>query len=376
MKPRYRKVSVRVWLDGKFAALGHLEQHLFLFLLTHPGMTSLGGMRATRGGLAEEIGHDPGTFAALFDRLVEDHLVEFDAKARFLALPNFLRHNQPENPNVIRAWSEVAESFPECSLAATVIERARKMAESLGEQWLKAFDEAFAEGFPGGFKKGLPEGLPKGLPEPLPQGLAKQGAGSREQGTGKESKTEGASAAGNGVPASEPPARSHPTRLSPLEHPVPEDKTEATATPSNQAPTPGIVVAHLPPPVIDGPWPDDPTTDDPVEWLRQHCVFGDTRRIRDPALVVQQIRNGFPGLDLVEVFREASRYLRSGQTVTAGYERHLKRTAQFAAERKARSPVGTSTRRAPPTRRPDNFTDADFAADFAAQEARRVTQNG
>ena len=159
----------------------------------------------------------------------------------------------------------------------------------------------------------------------------------------------------------------HPSKAPGSPPPLPS----ASAPLDPPSPLPGVVIA-APPPAIDGPWPDDPTTDDPVEWLRQHVVFGDARRIRDPALLVQQLRNGWPGLDLVAVFREASDYLRTGAAVTAGYDRHLRRTAQFAAQRQARAPDGTSPRRQA-TRKPDNYTDADYAADFAAQEARSVT---
>lgn len=191
----------------------------------------------------------------------------------------------------------------------------------------------------------------------------------------KEDQKEGAVAVGNGLPASQPPANSPPSGISPVDSPGHCPKAEFRGELNAQRPTPGIVVPHAPPPLADGPWPADPATADPVEWLRQHIVFGDQRRIRDPALVVQQLRNGFPDLDLVEVFREASDYLRSGQTVTAGYERHLKRTAQFAAERKAKQPARSRDRSAP-GRRPDSFTEADYAADLAEQEARRAVQNG
>lgn len=173
-------------------------------------------------------------------------------------------------------------------------------------------------------------------------------------------------------PASPPLAAPHlPESDNPPTPTTTEPPTPTTrATSTTHHPTPGTVVAHHPPPLVAGPWPDDPTTDDPVEWLRQHVVFGDSKRVRDPALVVQQIRNGWPTLDLIAVFREASDYLRSGQAVTAGYERHLKRTAQYAAERQARAPNGASSRRTPTARKPDNYTEADYAADIAAQEAR------
>ncbi len=55
-KHRYRKVSTQIWNDEKFRGMSDDGQMVFLFLLTHPHMTSLGAMRATIPGLAAEKG--------------------------------------------------------------------------------------------------------------------------------------------------------------------------------------------------------------------------------------------------------------------------------------------------------------------------------
>lgn len=44
---RYRKIDSRIWNDAKFRELSDNGKLVFLMLLTHPSMTSLGAMRAT-----------------------------------------------------------------------------------------------------------------------------------------------------------------------------------------------------------------------------------------------------------------------------------------------------------------------------------------
>ena len=56
---RYRKVEVRIWNDEKFRRLSDDGKLLFFALLTHPNLTGIGAMKASRSGLAEELGWTP-----------------------------------------------------------------------------------------------------------------------------------------------------------------------------------------------------------------------------------------------------------------------------------------------------------------------------
>ena len=49
---RYRKVDTRIWNDAKFNSLSEKRKLVFFFLLTHPNLKMIGGMRATVPGLA------------------------------------------------------------------------------------------------------------------------------------------------------------------------------------------------------------------------------------------------------------------------------------------------------------------------------------
>ena len=74
-----------------------------------------------------------------------------------IALPNFIRYNSPESPNVVRAWIGALDLLPECTLKTRVVARAKAFAEGMG----KGFGEAFAEAFG--------KAMPNPEPEPEPE---------------------------------------------------------------------------------------------------------------------------------------------------------------------------------------------------------------
>jgi len=149
---RYRKVSTIIWNDEKFRNFSDKGQIVFLFLMTHPHMTNLGAMRATLEGLAKEYGKWPlKAFAEAFREPLRKGMVEYDEKASFVGLPNFLRHNPPESPNVIRSWGKCWDDIPECLLKVQLAKRVKAFAEGLTE----GFREAF-ESLPKDFRKTMP----------------------------------------------------------------------------------------------------------------------------------------------------------------------------------------------------------------------------
>lgn len=155
---RYRKISTSIWNDAKFRALSDSAKLVFFMLLTHPNMTALGAMRATVAGLAEELGWTAEAFREAFQEAISKGMAEHDPKACFVALPNFLKYNGPESPNVVKAWVGALDLLPECSLKSLVIQRSK----------------AFAEGLSEGFAQALPEAFSKGMPYPEPEPEPKQ----------------------------------------------------------------------------------------------------------------------------------------------------------------------------------------------------------
>jgi len=145
---RYRKIDTRIWNDAKFTAMSDSGKLVFLFLLTHPHMTSLGAMRATLPGLASELGWQPKAFAEAFREALRKGLVEHDSDACFVGLPKFLKYNGPESPNVVKSWADALDLIPECGLKALLAERVKGFVEGLSKGFAEALPEAFRKTMP------------------------------------------------------------------------------------------------------------------------------------------------------------------------------------------------------------------------------------
>lgn len=149
---RYRKIDTRIWNDEKFNELSDDSKLVFFMVLTHPNMTALGAMRHTIAGLAEEMGWSTEAFREAFREAFLKGMIEHDSKASVIALPNFIRYNGPESPNVVKAWSTALDLLPESEVTNRVVMRAARLAKDKGEGFAKALPEAFAKTSP----KGMP----------------------------------------------------------------------------------------------------------------------------------------------------------------------------------------------------------------------------
>ena len=145
---RYRKIDPRIWNDAKFRELSDNGKLVFFMLLTHPNMTALGAMRATLAGLAEELGWDAKAFQEAFRDVLSKGMAEHDSKACLVALPNFLKYNPPESPNVVKAWLSALDLLPECGLKTRVIAGAGDFAKGLTHGFAEALPEVFAKTMP------------------------------------------------------------------------------------------------------------------------------------------------------------------------------------------------------------------------------------
>jgi hypothetical protein len=157
---RYRKVSVHIWNDEKFRTLSDDSQLLFIFILTHPHMTSLGAMRATQEGLAAEKGWKRERVSKGFQELSRNGLLIADNDASFVCLPNFIKHNQPENPNVVKSWQSALETIPECNHKYQLIQQIESYVLTLSKPFQKAFETLSKP-----FRKSMPNQEPEPEPE-------------------------------------------------------------------------------------------------------------------------------------------------------------------------------------------------------------------
>lgn len=142
---RYRTLDVRLWGDEKFRALSPLQpggQALFLYLLTNPNTTSIPGLySAGAAGLAEELSWTPEGFHEAFREVSEQGLAIADFESRVIFIPNAIRYNKPQSPNVILHWESHWDEIPECELKNIAYQTLKSFVYGLSI----AFQEAFAK---------------------------------------------------------------------------------------------------------------------------------------------------------------------------------------------------------------------------------------
>ncbi|MBI2792797.1 MAG: hypothetical protein HYX61_12630 [Gammaproteobacteria bacterium] len=146
---RYRYIDVRIWGDEKFRSLSPLQpsaQALFLYLLTNPNTTSIPGLyRAGPAAMAEELGWFIEDFKGAFDELMLQGLAKADLISRVIFIPNAIKYNKPQSPNVIRSWASHWDEIPECELKNLAYQALKTFVEDMGQAFGEAFDETIGK---------------------------------------------------------------------------------------------------------------------------------------------------------------------------------------------------------------------------------------
>jgi hypothetical protein len=162
---KYRKVDPRIWNDEKFRGFTRDGKLVFFFLLTHPHMTAVGAMRAAIPGLAAEMGWPEYDFREALEDALTHKMVEVDENACLISLPNFMKYNRPENPNVLKAWVASLIELPECPLKNQITDRLKAFAQGLSKAFREALPQAFGEGVGKGWLNLEQEQEPEPEPE-------------------------------------------------------------------------------------------------------------------------------------------------------------------------------------------------------------------
>jgi hypothetical protein len=181
---RYRKIEVRTWADENFRDLSPMPpsgQGLWFYLLTGPQTSQIPGLyRAGRAAMAEELGWAQEDFDQAFNEIAAKGMVMADFSARLVWLPNAMKHNEPESPNVVRSWRVELDLLPECPLKRTALAHIRGLLQEKGPSFAEAFDEILSG------RKGGAKPSPKASPKPSPEALVESGAAAAAgSGTGK-----------------------------------------------------------------------------------------------------------------------------------------------------------------------------------------------
>lgn len=145
---RYRKIHVPMYADAKFRALSRPQpcaQWLWVYMLTGPHTTAIPGLSSVgEAALAESVGWKLEAFREAFGELFAKGMAKADWEARVLWVPNAVRYNPPESPNVIKGWAKAYEEIPACALKVVAFTTLKAFVEGLGE----GFREAFAKSMP------------------------------------------------------------------------------------------------------------------------------------------------------------------------------------------------------------------------------------
>lgn len=143
---RYRTIDVRMWGDTKFRSLTPLlpsGQALFLYLLTNPNTTNIPGLyRAGAAALAEELGWSIEDFGRAFDECIKQDLVKADFSSRVIFIPNAIKFNKPQAPNVVKSWAAHWDEIPECELKTFAYETLHAFVKGISEAFVEAFHHA------------------------------------------------------------------------------------------------------------------------------------------------------------------------------------------------------------------------------------------
>lgn len=110
----YRAVKVTIWNDPEFFTLSDDGQLVWFHLYTNSMTNGLGMYHATLEGLAANKRWSLERYTKGFGEGLAKGLFEYDKTFQVIYFPNFIKHNKPANPNVLkgllRAWDYIPES--------------------------------------------------------------------------------------------------------------------------------------------------------------------------------------------------------------------------------------------------------------------------
>ena len=142
---RYRTIHCKIWNDDKFPFLSSEGKLVFFLLLTTTFSTPFGAYKAGKAALEEESRMDAKGFAKGFGECLSNGLAKYDEESRTVFLPNFMRHNQPANPNVVKNWARMFNELPDSEIKPEIYRAILECCEGLGKGYAEGFVESFVE---------------------------------------------------------------------------------------------------------------------------------------------------------------------------------------------------------------------------------------
>lgn len=187
---RYSKIDRRIHADAAFRELSSPQpcgKYLWFYLLTTPKLTAIpGAISATEGAICDALQWSVEGFREAFAELSQMGMAEADWRAGFIWLPNGVKYNRPENPNVVKSWGVPWDELPECILKVQAWQRLKDFTKDIGDSFGKAFIESCPKPSEKGLRKGMANPEPeqeqeqkqdKSLIKPTASEIEREGAG-------------------------------------------------------------------------------------------------------------------------------------------------------------------------------------------------------
>lgn len=181
----YRKIDCRISNDKKFRELSVEGKLAWYTILSRRDLAPIGAFKASFESLTiEQRGNEylneglqkdlPKAFSEVFiqalNELLSKGLIKYDSESFLIYVPNFLKYNFPENPNVVKSWNSALDSLPECDLTNHVLAKSSEIIlNSQRDSFIKALPKEFVEAYQKGFAKDLPKGFTKDFGKGMPK---------------------------------------------------------------------------------------------------------------------------------------------------------------------------------------------------------------
>lgn len=168
----YGKIHSSFWTSQDIREAGEDGRTLAAYLLTSPHSNMLGCFRVPLAYVSDDLKWPLERVLEGFEKLSQRVWLTFDKGSEWVVIHKFLKWNQPENPNVVRASEKLFAQIPSSSnvkaiLAWCIAEfESRFSVDKLAE--FKPFANPFDTSRKA-YRKPEPEPEPEPLPEPEPE---------------------------------------------------------------------------------------------------------------------------------------------------------------------------------------------------------------
>lgn len=175
----YAVIRTSIHADWKYLNLKPNEKLVFLTLLTHTHTTAVGTIQTNAHMLAALTGLTQRATQQALKALGKNQMVyQVNGAAQVIWIPNYLKHNPPENPNQIKGWAKVLPYIPQCPLKFQILKACYDLASQKGREFKDAFPESskkememLGKSFDSAGSETLKQTLPGTLQEPIPKSV-------------------------------------------------------------------------------------------------------------------------------------------------------------------------------------------------------------